>query len=67
VLKARDVASAPVVLDSGIPIDLIFTDVMMPGPLRSPELARKQGPVAQRRGAFHVGLHAERHRARRPP
>jgi CheY-like chemotaxis protein len=41
VLKARDVASALVVLDSGIPIDLIFTDVMMPGALRSPELARK--------------------------
>ena len=41
VVKARDAASALVVLDSGIPIDLIFTDVMMPGTLRSPELARK--------------------------
>ena len=41
VVKARDAASALVVLDSGIPIDLIFTDVMMPGALRSPELARK--------------------------
>ena len=41
VVKARDAASALVVLDSGIPIDLIFTDVMMPGVLRSPELARK--------------------------
>jgi DNA-binding NtrC family response regulator len=30
-----------VVVDSGIPIDLIFTDVMMPGTLRSPALARK--------------------------
>uniref|UniRef100_UPI001A95CC40 response regulator n=1 Tax=Arenibaculum pallidiluteum TaxID=2812559 RepID=UPI001A95CC40 len=26
---------------SGVPIDLMFTDVVMPGPLRSPELARK--------------------------
>jgi PAS domain S-box-containing protein len=41
VVKARDAAAALVVLDSGIPIDLIFTDVMMPGALRSPELARK--------------------------
>src|SRR6202012_5859153 len=40
-VKARDAASALVVIDSGIPIDLIFTDVMMPGALRSPELARK--------------------------
>jgi CheY-like chemotaxis protein len=42
VVKARDAASALVVIDSGIPIDLIFTDVMMPGALRSPELARKR-------------------------
>ena len=41
VVKARDAAAALVVVDSGIPIDLIFTDVMMPGALRSPELARK--------------------------
>ncbi|MGY3611104.1 PAS domain S-box protein [Bradyrhizobium sp. Lot11] len=41
VVKARDAASALVVVDSGIPIDLIFTDVMMPGSLRSPDLARK--------------------------
>ncbi|MCP3393884.1 PAS domain S-box protein [Bradyrhizobium sp. CCGB12] len=41
VVKARDAASALVVIDSGIPIDLIFTDVMMPGSLRSPDLARK--------------------------
>lgn len=41
VVKARDAASALVIVDSGIPIDLIFTDVMMPGALRSPDLARK--------------------------
>src|SRR6201994_1389799 len=41
VVKARDAASALVVVDSGIPIDLIFTDAMMPGTLRRPELARK--------------------------
>jgi PAS domain S-box-containing protein len=41
VVKARDAASALVVVESGIPIDLIFTDVMMPGGLRSPDFARK--------------------------
>lgn len=41
VLTARDAASALTVIESGIPVDLLFTDVVMPGPLRSPELARK--------------------------
>lgn len=41
VLRAGDAASALTVIDSGIHIDLLFTDVVMPGPLRSPELARK--------------------------
>jgi signal transduction histidine kinase len=41
VLKAKDAQSALATIESGIPIDLLFTDVVMPGPLRSPELARK--------------------------
>jgi signal transduction histidine kinase/DNA-binding response OmpR family regulator len=41
VLKAKDAQSALAIVESGIPIDLLFTDVVMPGPLRSPELARK--------------------------
>jgi PAS domain S-box-containing protein len=41
VLKANDASSALAIIDSGLPIDLLFTDVVMPGPLRSPELARK--------------------------
>jgi PAS domain S-box-containing protein len=40
-LRARDAASALTVVESGVPIDLLFTDVVMPGPLRSPELALK--------------------------
>ncbi|HEY5799061.1 MAG TPA: PAS domain S-box protein [Burkholderiaceae bacterium] len=40
VLKADDAQAALVVLKSGLPVDLLFTDVVMPGPLRSPELAR---------------------------
>ncbi|GAB6855097.1 PAS domain-containing protein [Asaia astilbis] len=41
VLKATDAANALVVIESGLPIDLLFTDVVMPGSLKSPELARK--------------------------
>ncbi|WQO29905.1 PAS domain-containing protein [Microvirga lotononidis] len=41
VLKARDATSALSIVESGLEIDLLFTDVVMPGPLRSPELARK--------------------------
>ena len=41
VLKAGDAASALAVVESGVPIDLLFTDVVMPGTLKSPELARK--------------------------
>jgi len=41
VLKARDAQSALAIVDSGVPIDLLFTDVVMPGPLRSTDLARK--------------------------
>jgi signal transduction histidine kinase/CheY-like chemotaxis protein len=41
VLKANDGQMALAVLQSGVPIDLVFTDVVMPGPVRSPELARQ--------------------------
>jgi PAS domain S-box-containing protein len=41
VLKARDAQSALNVIESGTQVDLLFTDVVMPGELRSPELARR--------------------------
>ncbi len=41
VLKSRNAHSALAIVDSGVPIDLLFTDVVMPGPVRSPELARQ--------------------------
>ena len=41
VLKSKDADSALAVIDSGVPIDILFTDVVMPGKLQSPELARK--------------------------
>jgi len=41
VLKAVDAASGLNVIESGVVIDLLFSDVVMPGTLKSPELARK--------------------------
>lgn len=41
VLKAREALGALSIIESGVPIDVLFTDVVMPGPLRSPDLARK--------------------------
>jgi PAS domain S-box-containing protein len=41
VLKAPDAQSALAVIESGVAIDLLFTDVVMPGPLKSAEMARK--------------------------
>jgi PAS domain S-box-containing protein len=41
VIKAKDAHSALAIIESGMPIDLLFTDVIMPGPLRSTELASK--------------------------
>lgn len=41
VLKAPDAQSALAVIESGVSIDLLFTDVVMPGPLKSTELAHK--------------------------
>lgn len=41
VLKALDAVSAMAIVSRGIQIDLLFTDVVMLGPLRSPHLARK--------------------------
>jgi signal transduction histidine kinase len=41
VLRARDAQAALTVIESGAAIDLVFTDVVMPGPLRSTELAKK--------------------------
>ncbi|MEJ8852950.1 PAS domain-containing protein [Variovorax robiniae] len=41
VLEARDAAAALAILEAGAKVDLLFTDVVMPGKVRSPELARK--------------------------
>jgi signal transduction histidine kinase/DNA-binding response OmpR family regulator len=41
VLKADNAADALGIVKSGLAVDLLFTDVVMPGTLRSPELARQ--------------------------
>ncbi|PHK95956.1 hybrid sensor histidine kinase/response regulator [Pseudoroseomonas rhizosphaerae] len=41
VLRASDGQSALTLVRSGVSIDLLFTDVVMPGPVRAPELARQ--------------------------
>jgi signal transduction histidine kinase len=40
-LEAEDAASALKIIEDGVDIDLLFTDVVMPGPLRSSDLAIK--------------------------
>ncbi|BBQ03438.1 histidine kinase (plasmid) [Burkholderia sp. SFA1] len=41
VLKADNAEQALVILSSGVHVDLLFTDVVMPGPLKSPDMARR--------------------------
>jgi PAS domain S-box-containing protein len=41
VLRARDAASGLAIIESGVPVDLLFTDVIMPGPLQSREMATR--------------------------
>ncbi len=41
VLKAKDALSALAIVESGVSVDVLFSDVVMPGPMRSPEMARK--------------------------
>ncbi len=41
VLTAESADSALAIVNSGVKIDVLFTDVVMPGRLRSPDLARK--------------------------
>ena len=40
VLTARDAQSGLAVMESGMKVDVLFTDVVMPGKLKSPEMAK---------------------------
>ncbi len=59
VLKAADAASALVIVESGIQVDLLFTDVVMPGPLRSTELARKARERQPKMGVLFTSGYTE--------
>ena len=41
VLRAENAEQALVILSSGVPVDVLFTDVVMPGPINTRELARR--------------------------
>lgn len=41
VLRARDASSGLAIVESGVPVDLLFTDVVMPGPLQSRDMAAR--------------------------
>ena len=41
VLKAPNAEAALTVIEAGVPVDLLFTDVVMPGRMKSTELAKK--------------------------
>jgi CheY-like chemotaxis protein len=41
VLRAKNAEGGLAIIESGVPIGILFTDVVMPRTLRSPELARK--------------------------
>ncbi|WP_434140407.1 response regulator [Pseudomonas luteola] len=45
VLEAGDGQAALTMLEQGAPVDLLFTDIVMPGPVRSTELARRAGAL----------------------
>jgi len=40
VLKAENAEQALAILGSGVPVDVLFTDVVMPGPIKTRDLAR---------------------------
>jgi len=48
VLRANDAQAALSILQSGVHVDLLFTDVVMPGALRSPELAQRARQLVPR-------------------
>ncbi|PZN94052.1 MAG: hybrid sensor histidine kinase/response regulator, partial [Hyphomicrobiales bacterium] len=41
VVKARDAASGLAIVESGMPVDLLFTDVVMPGTMQSRDMASR--------------------------
>ncbi|WP_419730314.1 response regulator [Lichenicola sp.] len=59
VLKARDGEGALTVLESGVPVDLLFTDVVMPGAMRGPELAARARQLLPRLAVLFTSGYTE--------
>lgn len=59
VLKADDASAALSIIESGIQIDVLFTDVIMPGPLKSPDLARKAKALFPRLAVLYTSGYTE--------
>ena len=67
VVQAPDAASGARRYPERRTVDLLFTDVMMPGPLRSTEMVEfARGAAARHRRAVHLRLCGKRDRPRRP-
>ncbi|WP_242468375.1 hypothetical protein [Burkholderia plantarii] len=54
-LKANDAQQALAVIGSGVHVDLVFTDVVMPGPVRSRHGAPRRADAARAQGALPSG------------
>ena len=68
VLKAKDAQSALTVIESGASIDLLFTDVVMPGTLKKPGTGTQgAGTAAATERPVHIRLYRKLDRPFRPP
>lgn len=59
VLQAPNAQSAMSIIESGTEIDLLFTDVIMPGPLKSAELARSAKAILPRLAVLFTSGYTE--------
>jgi CheY-like chemotaxis protein len=59
VLKAKNADDALVIITSGVAIDLLFTDIVMPGVLRTPELATKAKSLLPRIAVLFTSGYAD--------
>ena len=59
VLEAINAEQALTIIESGAKVDLLFTDVVMPGTLRSPELARRAQEILPDIGVLFTSGYTE--------
>ncbi|MFD1107803.1 response regulator [Pseudoroseomonas ludipueritiae] len=59
VLRARDAEGAMAIIESGMTVDLLFTDVVMPGPMRSTELVERARSMQPRMAVLFTSGYAE--------